>query len=417
MYFTIGFVAFIIGSFIASWIYISRCAKTGKLATKQTWINQLPALISTLGVLGTFAGITLGLLDFNTNPNLLSKSILNLLDGLKMAFFTSLTGMICSLILSKVVAKVYEMQGDSFSTEEVSVGTITTAVDKLTKTMNDNASTLNTTLERLISITEESNEELNTTMVDNRKKTNELLEDRFDEFSQLLQKSNTEALVEVMKTVTEEFQKQMNMLISQLVNENFSALIDSVERLNTWQQENKEMISRLTSQYMEMTERFEQTSTVLTEVGKGTQDLLSEEGKLQRIISALNAVMVQDEQFIKITNNLTEAAELNKDSMTEFKDAQSALNEWVRKQRDFVETVQALMAQLEEISKINDYSETFWKETKKGMNDGVNAIKQGSKDLYNQIDSIDTAFYNRLNQTLTDLDNCIQKMVEHYEKH
>ena len=35
--------------------------------------------------------------------------------------------------------------------------------------------------------------------------TNQLLTAKFDEFSELLQKSNTEALVEVMKKVTEEF--------------------------------------------------------------------------------------------------------------------------------------------------------------------------------------------------------------------
>lgn len=45
------------------------------------------------------------------------------------------------------------------------------------------------------------------------KETNNLLVGKFDEFSELLKKSNTEALVDVMKSVTEEFQKQMNSLI------------------------------------------------------------------------------------------------------------------------------------------------------------------------------------------------------------
>ena len=72
-------------------------------------------------------------------------------------------------------------------------------------------------------------------------KTNQLLERKFDEFTELLKKSNTEALVEVMKKVTEEFQKQMNSLINKLIQENFDQLNRSVERLNQWQQENKEM--------------------------------------------------------------------------------------------------------------------------------------------------------------------------------
>ena len=84
---------------------------------------------------------------------------------------------------------------------------------------------------------------------------------KFDDFSVLLQKNNTEALVEVMKKVTEEFQSQMNALISKLVTENFEQLNNSVEKLNKWQIENKEMIQSLTSQYKEMTINFEQTST------------------------------------------------------------------------------------------------------------------------------------------------------------
>lgn len=83
---------------------------------------------------------------------------------------------------------------------------------------------------------------------DNMAKTNKLLENKFDEFTELLKKSNTEALVEVMKKVTEEFQKQMNSLINKLIQENFDQLNKSVEKLNQWQQENKEMIASLTYQ-------------------------------------------------------------------------------------------------------------------------------------------------------------------------
>ena len=245
--------------------------------------------------------------------------------------------------------------------------------------------------------------------------TNKLLDAKFAEFTELLKKSNTEALVEVMKKVTEEFQKQMKDLIGRLVKENFDQLNKSVERLNTWQIENKEMISSLTKQYKEMASSFEQTSTVLSDVGKETKSLVSEEGKLQKIIAALNAVMVQDQKFIEITTNLTQSAELNKQSMIEFKDAQATLNEWVRKQRNFVDAVQALMNQLQDIAKINDYSETFWQQTKQGMNESVGIIKRGSDSLEAQISSLDASFYNRLSQTLAELDNCIQKMVEHYE--
>lgn len=50
---------------------------------------------ASLGVLGTFVGITFGLLFFDTYD--LEKSVPALLDGMKSAFFTSIVGMISSL--------------------------------------------------------------------------------------------------------------------------------------------------------------------------------------------------------------------------------------------------------------------------------------------------------------------------------
>lgn len=58
----------------------------------------------------------------------------------------------------------------------------------------------------------------------------------------MLAKNNTESLVQVMKNTTEQFNQQMNELISRLVQENFAELNQSVERLNSWQQENKIII-------------------------------------------------------------------------------------------------------------------------------------------------------------------------------
>ncbi|RMH39899.1 MAG: hypothetical protein D6694_10685, partial [Gammaproteobacteria bacterium] len=46
-------------------------------------------------------------------------------------------------------------------------------------------------------------------LIETMGKNSELLERKFDEFSELLQKSNTEALVEVMKQATESFNEQM----------------------------------------------------------------------------------------------------------------------------------------------------------------------------------------------------------------
>ncbi len=66
-------------------------------------VEFFPSLVSTLGVLGTFWGITKGLMAFDTTD--LDRSIPDLLDGLKTAFFTSLAGMVGSMILSAFISR------------------------------------------------------------------------------------------------------------------------------------------------------------------------------------------------------------------------------------------------------------------------------------------------------------------------
>lgn len=246
---------------------------------------------------------------------------------------------------------------------------------------------------------------------DKMAETNKLLTVKFEEFAELLRKSNTEALVEVMKKVTEEFQKQMKDLIGRLVKENFDQLNKSVERLNKWQEDNKEMIQSLTSQYKQMAENFENTSISLTKVDEDTRYLVSEGGKLHQIVNMLNQVIVEDEKFLKISSDLQNTANLTKTNFEQFDEATKKLNDWVKKQRNFVDGVMVLIQKLEDLNKIRDYSEQFWKQTRENMNEGVSIIRNGTDSLNQQVSGLNKQFYNRLSTTLTELDNCIQALI------
>lgn len=546
------FTSIIILLAIVVYVWINKQADNNQLANKKRWIEFLPSLISTLGVLGTFGGITLGLALFDTDH--LDVSIPKLLYGLKTAFLTSLAGMIGSMILSRKVSCLYDKEDKGVSDANQAAAVIARSVESM---KNDNANALqevrneikaqtanqnsfyadmnafvkginsyivnqrgflqellnNSDIQKdtLITVSASlnkiaNNEELpaihsdldkllvafgeqgekvqnmdenlkilktsisNTSddvaelkklnqdisgcltgMADTlgeiatateatsstedsilekfdtfgkfigdevddieRKmgETNTLLTNKFDEFSELLKKSNTEALVGVMKQLTTEFQKQMNSLIQRLVQENFEQLNKSVERLNSWQQENKNMIASLIQQYKDMETDFENSSTTLTKVSADTKALVGDGGKLQQLIAALNKVILENQSYIEVTKKLQETAELTKDNMVKFDDSTNKLNDWVRKQRNFVDGVQMLIAKLEEIEKIKDYGGEFWKETKSKMEEGVGIIRNGSKEIESQISGLDQHFYQRLSATLAQLDACIQAMVE-----
>lgn len=468
--------------------------KTDKLVANRRIVEYFPTFVSTLGVLGTFYGITVGLLDFNTSD--LDSSIPALLDGLKTAFFTSLAGMIGSVVLSglinrlqdqkdggvsdinqaagaicqavqqmsdlnkrvieKLVAQIGESEKDrkafyrstgdvlegvkssQIAITETLVGinasqvSMASAMDSLvilarsqegvTTAMKEVVDAMRISLGNLEKTTQEQSQVLASVQMSaqtlvvqqeaNRDRIHTLLERKFEEFTELLKKSNTEALVEVMKNVTEEFQKQMNTLINKLIQDNFDQLNKSVERLNQWQQENKDMIVSLTHQYREMTVNFEATSTSLTRVKEDTILLVGEGGKLRQLIDALNKVIVEDERFLRVSKQLQETADLSKTNMEMFHESTVSLNDWVRKQRHFVDGVQLLIEKLNELDKIRDYGEQFWANTREKMEEGVNIISQGSRTLNTQLTDLDRQFYNRLSATLAELDNCITKMVD-----
>ncbi len=525
-------LAAIITVFVICLVLVIKFKKSDKLLANRRIVEYFPTFVSTLGVLGTFYGITVGLLAFDTAD--LDKSIPGLLDGLKTAFFTSLAGMIGSMILSAFISRKQDQNDGGVSDINQAAGTICQAVQQMSelnkatierlseqmaeqekdrkafyRSMGDvmdkvkeSQSAIAETLQSIntsqgsaasaldsIVILQRSQEgaldsikETATSMVNSigsleevtsaqtesldamRKyseevsefthhvpeildvvggisttqdeineqvqklkdildaevdqiersmdKTNSLLERKFDEFTELLKKSNTEALVEVMKTVTAEFQKQMDALISKLIQENFDQLNQSVERLNQWQQENKEMIASLTRQYKEMADNFEATSTSLDRVKDDTESLVSEGGKLRQIVDALNEVIVNDEKFIKTADHLQKTAELSQSNMEAFEASTKALNEWVRKQRNFVDGVTLLIEKLEELAKIKDYNEQFWAGTKRSLEEGVGILNKGSQTLRSSLTDIDRQFYARLNTTLAELDTCIQAMIK-----
>lgn len=603
---------------IVAWGYFQIQRNNDNLIEKRRWIENLPTLISSIGVLGTFIGITLGLINFD--PNNLDESIPLLLGGLKTAFFTSLAGMIGSIILSKIVSSGYDEIDKGVSDINMAAGLITESVAKMEKAsaekmdlitrkqdefinkmdliyqkqesffssllskiqeqskdsqemrtalnvmgnhtneavaiigkacavtaeiantnnetkallenrlettiqkfdeLDKNTRELKSTLDVITSHTNESisvigktfavateiantNNETQTLLkerfeatlqklddlnnaidgrlesitisvgnveeaignqtnsvntlndtvkslndnvaeiveastgtyttqneiIDEIKKlspvirdevteieekmseTNVLLTEKFEEFSELLRKSNTEALVEVMKGVTEEFEKQMNALISKLIKENFEQLNESVGRMITWQEENKNMITSLTSKYSQMNTNFEETSSTLKEVEADTKLLINDGGKLHQIVLGLEQVMAKDKDFVATAKAMRDAAEANSKNIAEYKEYTENLNKWVEKQRNFAQVVNDLINKLEELNKLRDYNNAFWADAKRNLMEAQKQLHDSAQFLQGEIQTLDQHFYNRLSETLSQLDVCIQAMIK-----
>jgi hypothetical protein len=442
---------------------------------KSFWNNSyifesIPPVFPTLGIFCTALGITFGLSGFDTEK--IQESLPTLLEGLRLAFFATMAGIIGLIVFQKINAIIQKQIDDDPNrpvkqTDELSaIAALTFEVKEL---KNDNqkqigkliqsiGADLETKVSAQLSNLEKSIVSLQKTSLTNQEKTdvglelinkttsdsnygimtelgkinklqtalgekankntdeiikamsenNKLTSKKFDEFSELLRKNNTEALVEVMKKATEQFNEQMSELINRLVKENFAELNNSVKSLNDWQKQNKEQVQKLTEQFQKTTEMFTISATTLKQVADNTKTLTDDDSKLSQLVAELKRVMIEDGKFQEITNKLTKTIETLESTTESFDETTSKLNEWVKTEKNFKEAAQILITKLEEF---RDFNGDVWDKYRKEMNKAVSIVKETSTRLGGDLENINSEFYERLNDTLTNLDQCIQRFI------
>jgi len=86
--------------FAVALIWMLFAARRDHTSLKRGNHTDMKSVIVSIGVLGTFIGIALGLWNFDTTN--ITRSVPELLEGLKLAFITSIAGMLISITLSTI---------------------------------------------------------------------------------------------------------------------------------------------------------------------------------------------------------------------------------------------------------------------------------------------------------------------------
>jgi chromosome segregation ATPase len=421
-------------------------------------LESIPQVFPTLGICGTFIGIAYGLYFFDTDN--MNQSIPVLLDGLKTAFYASIAGIFGLIIFQKwleclqwkndkdkgitndevkslhllidITKKSSQENSDNFrilnnsliGDADESLATqfakmknqMTEQTDKLSKIQaalgGDNETSLLTQIQKLRAEQNEYAKLISTNstfIVDTMNKNNEIIKTKFDEFTKLLTENNTRALVEAMEKVITDFNSQMNELIQRLVKENFEELNNSVKNLNDWQKTNKEQVIRLISQFNQVTSNLELTSKNIQEISRNTESLTSSNSSLGKMITELQAVLVEDRKFTSAIDNLHKATKSVETSSTE-------LASYMKKEKRFQESITQLLEKLKEIETIKDTNKEFWKDIENKMTEGVSIIAKGNEKLAADVTKLDNEFKKRLSESFMSLDKVLQAMVLQYQK-
>lgn len=242
----------------------------------------------------------------------------------------------------------------------------------------------------------------------NYKEGTKQLVTKFDDFHEILKQSTTQAFVDAMQSLTETFNNQMNELLERLVKDNFERLNTSVNKLNTWQIENKKQVETLVKEFKSVVADFESSSKSIESITKNTELLVGAESKLQKILTALNKVMVDDKRFVNMTENLNASSDKLNKSANLLEENSSTIHKATQDLYNFRKAVEGLLAQFGQVTDINS---TFWTNSRNEMNNVVNEINNASNNFNQVIEANQKQYVRWLGSTLNNLDTLMEDLI------
>ena len=246
-----------------SLLFRSPAANSGRSGR---FIAMTATSLATLGILGTFTGILIGLLHFDVDQ--IDDSVPDLLAGLKIAFTTSIVGIIGAIIFrvcrafspiqasadgigpEDILNVLEEIRNDARTSSEQSSkqllrlraaissdgdGSLLTQMQKLRSDANDHQSTLIKEFRDFAKVSSTADSSLLTemqTLRSDAKDNHTALIDEFREFAKHMVENNQKAIIEALEEVIRDF----NQNLTEQFGENFKQLNQAVEALVKWQE-------------------------------------------------------------------------------------------------------------------------------------------------------------------------------------
>jgi len=247
------------------------CAVFG-VRKKEGWLAPLaaiaPNILVSVGIFFTFLGIFISLRNFDIRA--IDNSIPRLLDGLKLAFLSSVVGLGSSVVFRFIQACVNRAQ----SAGEIGAAHINEQLRQL------NANTL-AVRDALVGEGEAS---LSTQFAK--------LRNDFRDFADRMKEDGTQALIKALEEVIKDF----NEKISEQFGENFKQLNEAVGALLEWQKEYRAQVEALT-------QAFKETQTGIEKI---EQTVAKIPDHMQSIESAFTATETRIEQLYEGIGSLSD---------------------------------------------------------------------------------------------------------------
>jgi len=281
--------------------------------------KNLKSQIVSLGVLGTFIGIFIGLQDFN--PEDMKNSINSILFGLKTAFFTSIVGMGTALVLS-IIQKIFSKKLDN-STQESLLLEISKKLDKLEKLeSSENTDKIIKELQQLRMVQTDTREksvkiyrsidELRANSNRENQKLIEILDSNFSKMNNSLEiaidklsKGATEEIIRALEHVIKEFNNELQNSFG----DNFIQLNEAVVNLLEWQSNYKTHIEHIEKHLNISSSSIEKSKESLEIISSKNEAIIDVYKQLKNIIKVYYHQIKELNQHLETYSNLSDNAE------------------------------------------------------------------------------------------------------------
>lgn len=241
--------------------------------------SVLGNIASTIGVLGTFVGISIGLWKFN--PNNITSSVPLLLSGMKIAFATSIIGMAASIFMKYIALK------------------------------NEDEENIDDIMELFNTMIAESRN-VNNTLIENQKQTENVLNKVSEIWASHQENLTVELKSEILNLNNNTISKQEELIGEfKKLGECFTLLNSGVNNLLTWQENYKETIENTTKELEtviqtihnadESIESISKNSSLIKENNENLSEVLKEINKTQ------NVIIESNKSIIEISNTAKES--------------------------------------------------------------------------------------------------------------
>ncbi len=268
----------IIGVTFLSALFAALCGRG------ERYIENAPNLMTSMGIIGTFTGIVIGLVAFDVNQ--IDSSIPELLAGLKTAFVTSLVGMIAAVIFKALDTTYLANRREPKEVrQEVSPGQILNTLEAqkllLIEVRDGLAKDSDTSLVGVIQRLRGDLRDRADDDAQSREKFHSRLFGEMQNFADLLSKSATEAVIEALKVVIQDFNKNL----TEQFGDNFKRLDESVKKLVVWQDQYMLQLEAMSQQYAQGVLAIDATRDSVSDISENTAKIPDQMRQLQTVIT------------------------------------------------------------------------------------------------------------------------------------